>query len=76
LRRVIFAFATRTASVLVGGCFGFDAFATFPIVRIIICVGMIEMRWIGCVRIGPIVGLFLGMEDNSFPPISFIAADL
>ena len=72
---MILAFAARTASVLVGLCFGFDTFA-IPIVRIIICVGIIEARWTGCVRIGPIVSLFSGMVDNSFPPILFIEADL
>jgi hypothetical protein len=61
----------RTASVLVDFCFCCGAFVTFPIVRVIICVGMIEARWIGCVLIGPLVGLFLGIVDNSFLPSLF-----
>ena len=61
LRRVILAFATRTACVLVGFCFGCSAFFKLPAVGIIgsTCVGIIEARPIGWVLIGPVVGLFL-----------------
>jgi hypothetical protein len=63
LRRVILAFATRIASVLVGFCFGFGAFFTPPTVGIIgsISLGIIDPRARGCVLIGPVVSLFLGM---------------
>jgi hypothetical protein len=70
LRRVILAFAVRTASDLVDFCFCCGAFVTFPIVRVIICAGMIEARSIGCVLIGP-VGLFWSMVDNSLLPDLF-----
>jgi hypothetical protein len=68
LRRIP-AFAVRTASD--NFCFDCGAFVTFPIVRVIICIGMIEARSIGCVLIGPVIGLFLGMVDNSFLPSLF-----
>jgi hypothetical protein len=73
LRRVIFAFATRTPSVLVGVCFDCGAFITFPADGIIgrTGVALIEARSIGCILIGPAVGLFLGMSDNSLRPNSF-----
>jgi hypothetical protein len=63
--RVILAFSTRIASVFVG--FGCRAFVTLPIIG----VGIIEARATGCVLIGPIIGLFRGMADNSLPPDSF-----
>lgn len=68
LRRVILAFAVRTASDLVDFLFCCAAFVTF--VRVIICVGTIEARSIGCVLIGP-VGLFWSMVDNSLLPDLF-----
>ena len=74
-RRVILAFATRTASVLVVSCFSCGVFATFPTVGIIgsTCVGIIEARSIGCVLIGPVVNLFLSIVANSFLPYLFKA---
>jgi hypothetical protein len=73
LRRVIFRFAARTSSVLVGFCFACGAFFTFPAVGIIgrTGVAIIEARSIGRVLIGPAVDLSLGMVDNSLRPNSF-----
>ena len=67
---MIFAFATRTPSILVGSRFGCGAFFTFPADGIIgrTGVAIIEARSIGCIRIGPAVGLFLDMSDNSLRP--------
>jgi hypothetical protein len=65
--RVILAFSTRIASVFVGFCFGCCAFVTLPAIGVV----MIEARAIGCVLIGPIIGLFRGIADNSFLPDSF-----
>jgi hypothetical protein len=67
---VILAFAARTASVLVGICSGCGAFVTLPTVGIIGVVKS-KARAVGCVLIGPVVGLILGMLDNSFLPSSF-----
>jgi hypothetical protein len=56
---VILAFAARTASVLVGFCFGCDAFFTVPTFGIIGSTSerLVEARSGGCILIGPIVGL-------------------
>jgi hypothetical protein len=73
LRRVIFALATRIPSARVDfGLRSIDVLA-FPAVGIIGNTGvdMIDGRSIGCVLIGPVVGLFVGMVDNSFLPNSF-----
>ena len=67
---MILAFAVRTNSVLVGICSGCGAFVTLPTVGIIGVV-RIQARATGCVLIGPVVGLILGMLDNSFLPSSF-----
>jgi hypothetical protein len=61
LSRVILAFSTRIASVLVDFCVGWGAFVAFPTDDII---GITAHRT-GCVLIGPVVGLFLGMIDNA-----------
>jgi hypothetical protein len=73
LRRVIFAFAIRTPSALVGFCLGSIGVLAFPAVGIIgnTGVGIIDARSIGCVLIGPAVGLLSGIADNSFLPNSF-----
>jgi hypothetical protein len=73
LRRVIFAFATRTPSALVAFCLSFVDVWTFPAVGIIgnRGVGTIDARSFGCVLIGPAVGLFFGMVDNCFLPNLF-----
>jgi hypothetical protein len=66
-RRVILALAARTASALVGCCFGCGVFAAFPAVGIIgsPCVG-IEPRSRGCIVIGPVdVGLLLGILNTA-----------
>jgi hypothetical protein len=56
------AFATRTASFLDSGfCFGCGAFVSF----LPISVGAFAARSTGCVFIGPMTGLFLGMRDNA-----------
>ena len=73
-RRVIFAFAARTASVRVGCFFGCGAFNAFPAAGIIgnACVGMTEPRLTGCVVMGPVgADLFLAIPDNALPPGSF-----
>jgi hypothetical protein len=77
LRRVIFAFAARTSSVLVGFCFG-CAFFIFPAVGTTgrTGVAIIEARSIGCVLIGPAVDLSLGIVDNSLWSGSFKTAGL
>jgi hypothetical protein len=62
------AFATRTASVLVVGfCFDGGAFFSFPPVGIngSTGVGTFEARSTGCVVIGPVRGLSLGILDNA-----------
>ena len=63
--------AARTASVLVAG-FGMagGAFFIVPTVCIIgnTCVGIIDARSIGCVFIGPVVGLIFAMLDNALQP--------
>jgi hypothetical protein len=69
---VILAFAVRTASVLVGICSGCGAFVTLPTVGIIGVV-RIQARATGCVLIGPVVGLILGMLDNSLQTASQIS---
>jgi hypothetical protein len=67
LRLVIFALAERTASARDGFWIGSVFFAFDPTAGIIGWTGVvvIEARSIGCVFIGPAVGLFLGMLDNS-----------
>jgi hypothetical protein len=67
---VLLAFAVRAASVLVGICSGCGVFVTFPTVGIIGVVRL-QARATGCVLIGPVVGLILGMLDNSFLPNCF-----
>jgi len=67
---VLLAFAVRAASVLVGNCSGCGVFVTFPTVGIIGVVRL-QARATGCVLIGPVVGLILGMLDNSFLPNCF-----
>jgi hypothetical protein len=67
LSRVILAFSTLIASVFAGSCFDCGALFTFPTDDII---GITESR-IGCSLIGPVVGLFLGMTNNSFLPDLF-----
>jgi hypothetical protein len=73
LRRIILAFAIRTASVL-GVCF-FECggFVSASAVGIMLnCVGAIELCWKGCTLMGPVdVGLFLGITDNSHLSSSF-----
>jgi hypothetical protein len=76
LRLVIFAFATRTASVLaVDLCFGFccEAFFDFPPTGIKGSTGVVtfEARSTGCVLIGPVTALGLGIIDNSTGPDLF-----
>jgi hypothetical protein len=71
LRRVIRAFAMRTASVLGDGFFGrwisAPAVGSMPN-----CVGAIEPCWTGCMLIGPVRGgLFPGITDNAWHVSSF-----
>ena len=70
---MIFAFATRTPSVLVSFLFAGAAFFTFPAVGIMgeTGVAIIEVRSIGCVLIGPAVSMGLGIVDNSYLPNLF-----
>jgi hypothetical protein len=66
--RVILALAARTASILVGRCFGCCVFAAFPTIGMIgsPCVGMIEPRSRGCMVIGPVdVGFLLGILNTA-----------
>ena len=61
VRRAILAFVARTASFLVDGfCFGGGAFVDPPPIG----VGAFDARPTGCVLIGPVTGLPLGMLDN------------
>jgi hypothetical protein len=71
-RRVISALAARTASAIVGFCFGSSVLFT-PTCGSLgrAWVGNIEGRSIGCVIIGPIAGLFWGILENAFLTISF-----
>jgi hypothetical protein len=73
LRRIIRAFAIRTASVL-GVCF-FDSrvFGSVSAVGIMRnCMGAIEPCSTGCTLMGPVdVDLFLGTIDNALLPSSF-----
>jgi hypothetical protein len=69
-RRVISALAARIASAIVGFCFGSSVLFT-PTCVGRTWVGNIEGRSIGCVIIGPIAGLFLGILANAFLAISF-----
>jgi hypothetical protein len=74
LSRVIFAFAIRTPSALVGFCLSPIDVLAFPAVGLMgnTGVGIIDARSIGCVLIGPVVDLFLGIVGNSFfQPNSF-----
>jgi hypothetical protein len=64
---VILALAARTASVLVGSCFGCGAFAASPVVGIIgsPCVCILEPRS-GCIVIGPVdIGLPLAILNTA-----------
>jgi hypothetical protein len=71
-RRVISALAARTASAIVGFCFGSSVlFAPTCGSLGRTWVGNIEGRSIGCVIIGPIADLFLGILENAFLTISF-----
>jgi hypothetical protein len=68
LRRIILAFALRTASVLAVCFFGKAVFGFFPVAGIIgcDCVSIIEPCSIGCTFIGPVKGeLRRGITDNS-----------
>jgi hypothetical protein len=70
-RRVISALAARTASAIVGFCFCSGVLFT-PTYGSVgrTWVDNIEGRSIGCVIIGPIAGLFLGILENAFLAIS------
>jgi hypothetical protein len=68
------AFATRTASVLVVVfCLGGGDFFNFPPVGIIgnTGVGTFEARSTGCVLMGPVIELSLGILDNAIRSNSF-----
>jgi hypothetical protein len=71
-RRVISALAARTTSAIVGFCFGSSVLFT-PTCGSLgrTWVGNIEGRSIGCVIIGPIADLFLGILENAFLTILF-----
>jgi hypothetical protein len=70
LRRVIRAFAIRTASVLGVGFFDSRVFVSVSAVGIMRnCMAAIESRSAGCTLMGPVdVDLFLGIIDNALPP--------
>jgi hypothetical protein len=70
--------AIRTASALVGFCFGAGAFLNFALDGIKGNTGVctFEAASIGCVVIGPVTGLFLDMTDNSLPSTSFKNSNL
>jgi hypothetical protein len=73
LRRMIFAFATRTASVL-GDRFVDSGVFVSAVGIISSCVGAIEPCATGCTLMGPVgVGLRLGILDNSQMQSSFTA---
>jgi hypothetical protein len=67
LRRMIRAFATRTASALGDGFFDSGVLGSAPVVGIMSsCVGAVEPCAPGCMFMGPVdVGLLLGMMDNA-----------
>jgi len=67
-RRVILALAARTASVLVGSCFGCGLSAALPTVGMMGSprVGIIEPRSRGCMVIGPVdVDFLLGILNTA-----------
>jgi len=75
LRRVIFAFAARTSSVLVG-FFGADALGRStpfePGIAGSKGAGIVELRSTGCMLIGPACrGLRRCIIDNALPPDLF-----
>jgi hypothetical protein len=77
LRRMILAFATRTASALVGRSFGRGVFGSSPSTMLGIAgsngVGLVEPRSTGCMLIGPVqFGLSLCITDNAVPSNSLL----
>jgi hypothetical protein len=74
-RRIILAFAIRTASVLGDRFFASDVFVSASAVGIMSnCVGAIEPFSTGCMLMGPVdVGLLLGIMDNAQIQSSFDA---
>jgi hypothetical protein len=76
LRRIILAFATRTASVLGDGFFDSGVLVCAPAVGIPGSSGVaaIEPCSTGCMLIGPVnFGLLFGIMDNARLPGSFDA---
>jgi hypothetical protein len=67
-RRIILAFATRTASILIDRFLADALFDLLPVVGIIGCngVGLVEPCPAGCMLMGPVNGdLRRGMIDNA-----------
>jgi hypothetical protein len=67
-RRIILAFAARTASILADRFLGDVFFGLLPVVGIIGCngVGLVEPCSAGCMFIGPVNGdLRRGITDNA-----------
>jgi hypothetical protein len=67
-RRIILAFATRTASILIDRFLGDALFGLLPVVGIIGCngIGRVEPCSAGCMLMGPVNGdLRRGMPDNA-----------
>jgi len=57
-RRIILAFATRTASILIDRFLGDALFGLLPVVGIMGCdgIGLVEPCSAGCTLIGPVNG--------------------
>jgi hypothetical protein len=67
-RRIILAFAARTASILIDRFLGDALLGLLPVVRIIGCsgVGLVEPCSAGCMFMGPVDGdLRRGITDNA-----------
>jgi hypothetical protein len=67
-RRIILAFATRTASILIDRFLGDALFGLLPVVGIMGCnrVGLVEPCSAGCMLMGPVNGdLRRGITDNA-----------
>jgi hypothetical protein len=74
-RRIILAFATRTASVLIDRFLGDVLFGSLPVAGIIGCngVGLVEPCSAGCMLMGPVNGaLRRGMTDNALRSALFV----
>jgi hypothetical protein len=74
-RRIILAFAARTASILIDRFLGDAFFGLLPVVGIMGCngVGLVEPCSAGCMFMGPVSGdLRRGITDNALRSALFV----